>query len=213
MKESTNREKVLKNIRDAIIDKSDNPFQNIDFESSVFHENSDTLDITFAEAFNEVYGSFVYCTDEREFLNNFNFIASDKKWNNIYCIDDDLIDLLQLSKIKFSTDNAGFLQHKVGITKCEYLIARSGSIMVSSRQMSGRKMNFYADTHVVVAYTSQLVDDLKHALKLIRTKYPSLPSMISIICGPSKNMDIENTLIIGSHGPKEVFLFLIDDSQ
>jgi len=212
MKESTNREKVLKNIRDAIIDKSENPFQNVDFETSVFHELNDSLDICFAEAFNEAYGSFIYCADEREFLNNFNYLALQKKWDKIFCIDDDLSELLSLTKIRFSSDMHSFNDQKVGITKCEYLIAKNGSIMVSSKQMSGRRMNFYPDLHIVVAYTSQLVADLKHALKLIRTKYAVLPSMISIITGPSRNLDIEYTPIIGSHGPKEVFVFLIDDN-
>jgi L-lactate dehydrogenase complex protein LldG len=211
MKDSTNREKVLKKIRDAIIDKSDNPFQNIDFESSVYKEIDDSLDITFAEAFNEANGNFVYCSDEKEFLNNYNYIAASKKWDNIFCIDDDLIELLNLSKIKFSSDENNFFQQKIGITRCEFLIARSGSIMVSSKQMSGRRMNFYPDIHIVIAYTSQLVDDMKQALKQIRVKYSSLPSMISIICGPSRNMEIENSNIIGSHGPKEVFVFLIDN--
>jgi L-lactate dehydrogenase complex protein LldG len=211
MKDSTNREKVLKKIRDAIIDKSDNPFQNIDFESSVYYEINDSLDITFAEAFNEANGNFVYCSDEKEFLNNYFYIASSKKWENIFCVDDDLIELLELSKIKFSSDENNFLLQKIGITRCEFLIARSGSIMVSSKQMSGRKMNFYPDTHIVIAYTSQLVDDMKQALKQIRLKYPTLPSMISIICGPSRNIEIENTTIIGSHGPKEVYVFLIDN--
>jgi len=37
------------------------------------------------------------------------------------------------------------------------------------------------------------------------------PSMISLITGPSRTADIEKTLIIGAHGPKEVYVFLIDD--
>lgn len=213
MKESTNREKVLKKIRDAIIDKSDNPYQNIDFESSVFNSNTDSLDIIFAEAFNESKGSFIYCADEKEFLNNFHYLATQKKWENIFCIDEDLIELLELSRIKFSSDIQFFNQQKIGVTKCEYLIARTGSIMVSSKQMSGRKMNFYPEKHIVVAYTSQLVSDIKNALKDIRFKYPLLPSMISIITGPSNNFDIESTKIIGSFGPKELYLFLIDDQS
>lgn len=212
MKESTNREKVLKKIRDAIIDKSDNPFQNIDFESSVYKKIEDSLDIVFAESFNDANGSFIYCIDEREFLNNFIYIANQRKWENLFCLDEDLQELLQLTRLKFLSDYDNFLHQKVGITNCEYLIARTGSIMVSSKQLAGRKINFYPDVYVIVAYTSQLVEDIKHALKQIRVKYPQLPSMISIITGPSKNVDIEYTPIIGSFGPKEVFVFLIDDN-
>jgi L-lactate dehydrogenase complex protein LldG len=42
-------------------------------------------------------------------------------------------------------------------------------------------------------------------------KYNSnLPSMISIASGPSRTADIEKTLVLGAHGPKEVYLFFID---
>jgi len=213
MKESTNREKVLKKIRDAIIDKSDNPYQNIDFESSVYSTSADSLDIIFAEAFNESNGSFIYCADEKEFLNNFHYLATQKNWQNIFCFDDDLTELLELSRINFSSDYQYFNQQKVGVTTCEFLIARTGSIMVSSKQMSGRKLNFYPEKHIVIAYTSQLVADLRNALKEIRIKYTQMPSMISIITGPSSNVDIEYSKYSGSFGPKELYLFLIDNQS
>ena len=61
-------------------------------------------------------------------------------------------------------------------------------------------------------FLQQLVDDLKQALKLIRLKYDTIPSMISLITGPSRTADIEKTLVMGAHGPKELYVFLIDDS-
>ena len=65
---------------------------------------------------------------------------------------------------------------------------------------------------MVVAYTSQLVPDIKDALRNIKQKYDNnLPSFISFITGPSRTADIEKTLIIGAHGPKELYVFLIDD--
>jgi L-lactate dehydrogenase complex protein LldG len=63
----------------------------------------------------------------------------------------------------------------------------------------------------VLAYTSQLVPDLKDAFKLIKEKYgQQIPSMISTITGPSRTADIEKTLVLGAHGPKELFVFLLD---
>ncbi len=213
MKDSTSKERVLKQIRDALIDKSDNPFPDIDFESSVYTEITESLDITFAEAFNAVAGNFVYCASENNFINNFHQIASNNQWRNLYCIDTDLLAMLNKTKIPVSSEQKDFLLQKVGITKCEFLIARLGTIMVSSHQLSGRRMNVYPEIHVVVAYASQLVEDLKHSLKLIRHKYDTIPSMISMITGPSRTADIEKTLVMGAHGPKELYVFLIDDSN
>jgi L-lactate dehydrogenase complex protein LldG len=65
---------------------------------------------------------------------------------------------------------------------------------------------------VVVAYASQLVLDLKDAFKLLKEKYGNnLPSMVSVTTGPSRTADIEKTLVLGAHGPKELFVFLLDD--
>jgi L-lactate dehydrogenase complex protein LldG len=65
--------------------------------------------------------------------------------------------------------------------------------------------------HIVLAYTSQLVLDLKDGFKLIKEKYATrLPSMITTVTGPSRTADIEKTLVLGAHGPKELFVFLLD---
>ena len=48
-------------------------------------------------------------------------------------------------------------------------------------------------------------------LKNIKEKYSGqLPSMVSFATGPSRTADIEKTLVVGVHGPKEVYLFLVD---
>jgi L-lactate dehydrogenase complex protein LldG len=66
----------------------------------------------------------------------------------------------------------------------------------------------------VLAYTSQLVLDLNDGFNRLKKQCGnSLPSMVSTITGPSRTADIEKTLVLGAHGPKELFVFLIDDSQ
>jgi L-lactate dehydrogenase complex protein LldG len=65
--------------------------------------------------------------------------------------------------------------------------------------------------HIVIAYTSQLVEDIKDGLRLVQERYGDrLPSMISMISGPSRTADIEKTLVLGAHGPKELVLFLVE---
>ena len=64
----------------------------------------------------------------------------------------------------------------------------------------------------MVARASQLVPDIKDGLNLLRGKYEGkMPSMISLVSGPSRTADIEKTLVLGAHGPKQLVLFLIDD--
>jgi L-lactate dehydrogenase complex protein LldG len=83
--------------------------------------------------------------------------------------------------------------------------------MVSSK--SSRRLNVYPETHVVIAYADQLVNDLKDAFEAIQLKYPGkIPSMLSVITGPSRTADIEKTLVMGAHGPCELFLILVETS-
>jgi L-lactate dehydrogenase complex protein LldG len=82
---------------------------------------------------------------------------------------------------------------------------------MSAAQESGRTVSVYAPVHICVAYTSQLVYDVKDALLKAREKYSgNLPSLITFATGPSRTADIEKTLVVGVHGPKEVYVFLVD---
>ncbi len=211
MKESTSKEKILKKIRDALIDKSNNPYPNIDFESSVYKDITESLDVTFVQEFLKVSGDFIFCEDENELISNLKVLISEKNISNLFCLEHKIKDILTTAQIQFYSDKKDFYKADAGITLCEYLIARFGSIMVSSKQVSGRKLMIYPSVHIVIAYTSQIVPDLKDALIKIKNKYDKLPSAISVITGPSKTAEIENTLVKGGYGPKKLYLFLVDD--
>ena len=96
------------------------------------------------------------------------------------------------------------------ITLCDHLIARTGTIVLSSQQLSGRTSSVYAPIHICIAYTHQLVFDLSDSLASFKAESDMLPSMISFATGPSRTADIEKTLVVGVHGPKEVYCFLVD---
>jgi len=67
MEDSTSREKILKRVRDALIEKTEAPYPIIDQDSSVYKEITEPLDVTFAEALVKIAGKFVYCESEDEF--------------------------------------------------------------------------------------------------------------------------------------------------
>lgn len=212
MDESTSREKVLKSVRNAGIVQAECPYNDIDFTSSVFKKNSESLDVAFAEAFTNIAGKFVYCESLEDFYQNFKALYFELNWNKLYCFEDKIKQMLLDCGILFFEDKNSITKAEQGITSCEYLISRLGSIMVSSAQAGGRRMFVYPDIHIVVAYTSQLVEDLSDALNAITEKYgKDLPSLVSVISGPSRTADIEKTLVMGAHGPRELYVFLIED--
>jgi L-lactate dehydrogenase complex protein LldG len=92
-------------------------------------------------------------------------------------------------------------------------VARLGTIVMSSRVAPGRRMMVFPEIHLVLAYASQLVPDLRHAFQKLKAKFgENYPSLVSLITGPSRTADIEKTLVMGAHGPRELYVFLIDDT-
>ncbi len=131
-------------------------------------------------------------------------------YTKIYCIEPAFVRLLELLSIKPYTDLPSC---DVSITGCEYLVARTGSMVLSSAQISGRSTSVYAPVHICIAFNSQLLYDVKDALSFIKEKYKdNFPSFVTFATGPSRTADIEKTLVTGVHGPKEVYCFLVEEN-
>ncbi len=212
MKESTSKEKVLKKVRNALINKLENPFKNVDFSSPLFFDQTEGAEVEFATRLVESGGTFIYCENEIDVGKQLSALINNEGWTNIFCSDISLSGLLENSKIVFSNKEEDLLNANVGITSCDFLVSRFGSIMVSSGLGSGRRLLVYPETHIVIAKASQVVPELKDALVGMKKKYQeSFPSQITTITGPSRTADIEKTLVMGAHGPKSLYVFMIDD--
>jgi len=206
MANSTARENILKKIRQALGNPVPLPFPKIDNTTSVYQPAKDELDIIFAEAFTQLQGKFVFCIDEKDLRSQLQQLIKVKEWMKIYCNED-----------KWNADYSNTLNLEscdAAVTGCEYLVARTGTIVMSAAQQSGRTVSVYAPIHICIAYSSQLVYDIKDALQLLKEKYAgNIPSLITFASGPSRTADIEKTLVTGVHGPKEVYLFLVDSEK
>ena len=186
------------------------PFPQSEGNQPVFHPLNQEPEIEFAEQFTKLQGKFIYCINRQELSFQLNSLIKKQDWQKVYCLEQELLGPLvdQLGERLITADLAGC---DVSITGCEYLVARTGSIVMSTAQAGGRTASVYAPIHICIAFTSQLVYDLKDALQGAREKYGNnLPSLITFATGPSRTADIEKTLVVGIHGPKEVFLFLVE---
>lgn len=211
MKENTTgKERLLKKVRKALLERRDNPYPNLE-DLPLYHPVIELPEVIFAEQFTAVAGQFVFCEDELQFIEILLNLAEEREWRKIYCWEPALQEIFNKYDYPFFETDKDFDKAEVGFTLCEALIARNGSILVSNANEAGRRLGIYPNVHVVVAYTSQLMMDLKDGFKLIKTKYGhNMPSLISTITGPSRTADIEKTLVLGAHGPKELFVFLLD---
>jgi L-lactate dehydrogenase complex protein LldG len=207
MKVSSSKEKILKKIREALSNPVPLPFPKSEGTASVFPAPSDDLEMLFAEEFTNLLGKFAFCINELDAGNQVKQLIANKKWENVYCVEKELLnrfDFPQVNNNSLSTCDAA-------ITSCHYLIARTGAIVMSTAQQSARTTSAYAPVHICIAYVDQLVFDTRDALKDLKKNYANnLPSFITFAAGPSRTADIEKTLVVGVHGPKEVYVFLID---
>ena len=207
---TTAKERLLKKVRKALLEKRDNPYPNLE-DLPHYPLNDELLEVTFAQEFTAISGQFVFCEDEVHFIENLLNLADQRKWHKIYCWEPALQEILTRYDYPFFETDKDFEQAEIGLTLCETLIARNGSILLSNSGMAGRRLSIYPPVHIVLAYTSQLVPDLKDAFALLKSKYGNqIPSMITNVTGPSRTADIEKTLVLGAHGPKELFVFLLD---
>ena len=213
MSVSSSKEKILKKIREALSNPVPLPFPKSEGTNSVFKQPTEDLEIIFAEEFTKLLGKFAFCVNEADMKVQLQQLLSEKKWENIFCKEDRLLKIFNDGK--FSKLNKSTLTDcDASVTTCKYLIARTGSIVMTSAQQSGRTVSAYAPVHICIAYINLLVFDTRDALKLLKTEYGnSLPSFITFAAGPSRTADIEKTLVVGVHGPKEVYLFLIDEKS
>jgi L-lactate dehydrogenase complex protein LldG len=207
---TSSKEKLLKKIRKALLEKRDNPYPNLE-DLPHYPPNDELLEVIFAQEFTAVSGQFVFCEDELQFIENLLNLADRHKWHKIYCWEPALQEILTRYDYPYFETDKDFDQAEVGLTLCEALIARNGSVLLSNSGMAGRRLSIYPPVHIVLAYSAQLVPDLKDGLKVIKDKYRNqLPSMLTTVTGPSRTADIEKTLVLGAHGPKEMFVFLLD---
>lgn len=208
MNVSPSKENILKKIRKALTQTTPIPFPGSEGSSSVFQPASQELEIEFGEQFSRLMGKFVYCMDTEEMQLQLHALLLNNKWENIVCKEDGLMRFLPKTNKPAFTDLANA---DAAVTSCEALVARTGSIIMSSAQKSGRTTSVYAAIHICIAYTDQLVYDVRDGLLLIRQRYGGkLPSLVTFATGPSRTADIEKTLVVGVHGPKEVYVFLVE---
>jgi len=210
MKVSPAKENILKKIRQALSQSTPIPFPQSEGNHSVFQPATQDPEIEFAEQFTKLQGKFIFCMDHGELATQLKALAAHNGWKKIYCREDKLKETLRAnsfdewSKVELKDCDAA-------VTTCELLIARTGSIVMSAAQDSGRTVSVYAPVHICVAYTDQLVYDIREGLIALKERYQGqLPSLITFATGPSRTADIEKTLVVGVHGPKEVYLFLVD---
>lgn len=102
----------------------------------------------------------------------------------------------------------------MGITGADYAIAETGSVVVLPRQGLSRLVSVVPPVHVAIVRPSDIVGTLDDLFTLRRLEYVrsggEMGSYLNFITGPSRTADIEQTIVVGVHGPREVHMVLLN---
>lgn len=209
MNNSSARKNILEKIAQALIMPSES-FQPEILVRDFFLKEQGNLLERFSSEFAAIDGKLEFCSGEDVLQKRLREVKDLNGWKNIYFSKASLSFDLGLEDLPFIANTAPDTAAAV-VTGCEYLIARTGTIVLSAAQDYGRALTVYAPVHIVVASIDQLVDDTGDGIEGLLDKYhEGLPSAFFFASGPSRTGDIEKTLVKGVHGPTQVYLFLLD---
>lgn len=111
-----------------------------------------------------------------------------------------------------------FLSADAGLTGANILVAETGSVIVVSNEGNARLVSSLPPVHIVITTPEKLVKSLEDAAKILDILPKSatgqnITSYVSIVSAPSKTADIEKELVVGVHGPKEVYVIIMDGNR
>ena len=101
----------------------------------------------------------------------------------------------------------------VGIYGSVSANAETGTLMQLYRTGTPATVSLLPETHIALVPTSRILATMEDAFALLRTERGDLPRAVNFISGPSRTGDIEQTIVLGAHGPCRVHLILIGEAS
>jgi L-lactate dehydrogenase complex protein LldG len=94
-------------------------------------------------------------------------------------------------------------------------VAESGTLMLVSGPDNPTTLNFLPDTHIVVVDAKDVAGDYETLWQRLREKFGGgqMPRTVNLISGPSRSADIEQTLILGAHGPRRLHVMVVGEAE
>jgi len=210
----TSKETILSKIKTALQHTKPLTENNQDTETHIFEPLKKPLAEQFAAELQTVNGNVFLADTIDELWDSVRVYIRSKTIEKLFCLDPEIQAQLNQYSIAYTSNYEQFTEMDAAITRAEYFVARTGSVLVSAAHASGRRLNVFAPIHIVVGSEADLVAEIGDALQLLKNKYiKGLPSVVEFITGPSRTADIEKTLVLGAHGPKELVVFLVRNKK
>lgn len=92
-------------------------------------------------------------------------------------------------------------------------VAETGTLVLHSGPESPTTLNFLPDNHIVLLPQSQITGAYEDAWEVLRNGQKDMPRAVNWVTGPSRSADIEQTLLLGAHGPRRLHILILDDKK
>jgi L-lactate dehydrogenase complex protein LldG len=100
---------------------------------------------------------------------------------------------------------------EAGVSRARFAVAETGSVAVIGDELQPRLATMIVPLHVVVVDEQRVVPSLDEAGAEIEAAMTSGTRYVSLVTGPSRTADVEKTLAVGVHGPREVCVVLVEE--
>ena len=97
----------------------------------------------------------------------------------------------------------------VGVTGVFCALAETGTLMMCSGADTPASASLLPETHIAVVPVARVVPHMEDGWDLLRAEQGSLPRAVNFISGPSRTADIEQTIVLGAHGPYRVHIVVV----
>ena len=98
---------------------------------------------------------------------------------------------------------------RLGITGAFCAIAETGTLVVLAGADTPTATTLLPDTHIAVLRADRVVSGMEEAFALVCRERGRLPRAVNLISGPSRTGDIEQTIVLGAHGPFRVHILVV----
>ena len=91
-------------------------------------------------------------------------------------------------------------------------VAETGTLVMVSGPENPSTLNFLPDNHIVVVRAADVAGDYEAVLQRVRDAFGkgAMPRTVNFITGPSRSADVEQTLLLGAHGPRRLHIVVVN---
>ncbi|MBS1180268.1 MAG: lutC [Proteobacteria bacterium] len=102
-------------------------------------------------------------------------------------------------------------QDLAGLSYADAGVAETGTVVLTSGVNNPTTLNFLPDHHIVVVDASTVAGDYETVWADLRRRFGAgaMPRTVNLVTGPSRSADIEETLLLGAHGPRSLHILVV----